>query len=83
MSNLTKREEWVLDYLKGRYKTDFSLNGGWVSPTNVGAIYGEYVLGVYGCHSSTGSPICKKLVEKGKLERNEKGHYRYLNNENI
>ena len=45
--------------------------GEWISPTDIG----RYVGGI-GKHSSYGSPICKKLVECGLVERNEKGHYR-------
>lgn len=75
---LTKREKWVLEYLKGCYEVDYQLSGGWVSPTQVGAAYGWFGLGKEGRHSSTGSPICKSLVSKGLIERSEYGHYRWI-----
>lgn len=75
---LSDREKWVLHYLKGCYETDYPLSGGWVTPTQVGAAYGWFVLQKQGCHSATGSPICKSLVAKGMIERNERGHYRWL-----
>jgi len=40
----------------------------WKSPTQVGHLFGG--------HSSIGSPICKKLVEKGLAVRSEKGWYK-------
>ena len=40
----------------------------WISPTEIG--------GLFGGHSSIGSPLCKKMVEHGLAERNEKGHYK-------
>lgn len=43
----------------------------WISPTEIG----EEVMGG---HSAVGSPICKKMVEQGIVERSEKGHYRLL-----
>jgi hypothetical protein len=54
--------EAVLGYLKGR---------NWTSPTELGrVIWGK------GRHSSSASPTCLKLVKAGKLERNQRGHYR-------
>ena len=44
---------------------------GWVSPTTIGVI-------INGGHSSVGSPLCKRMVELGMVERNAKGHYRLL-----
>ena len=62
--------EAVLGYLKGR---------NWTSPTELGlAIWGK------GRHSSSASPTCLRLVKAGKLERNQRGHYRlsdYCENE--
>lgn len=61
---ITARQSDVLSFLNGK---------GWVSPTEIGrSAWGE------GHHSSSASPVCKKLTEAGFLERNEKGHYRKL-----
>lgn len=65
--NLTKSQAWVYDFLKKSKK--------WTSPTKVGNEYGMQVLGKFR-HSSTGSPICLRLVELGLLLRNDKGHYK-------
>ena len=66
-----KPDEFILEYLKGK---DFT------SPTNIGEAYGAFKHGYFhdriGYHSAWASPRCKKLVEKGLLERNEFGHYR-------
>lgn len=66
-----KPDEFILEYLKGM---DFT------SPTEIGWAYGELKHGRFhdktGYHSAWASPRCKKLVEKGLLERNEFGHYR-------
>ena len=57
-------EEAVLGYLAGR---------DWTSPTEIGrTVWGK------GHHSSSASPVCLRLVRKGKLVRNERGHYRLL-----
>lgn len=69
---LTPRQRWVLDYLKK------DCNGAFISPSNIGSMYGKLVLNKSGLHSSTGSPICKELVELGLVERNSKGHYRAI-----
>jgi len=62
---------FIIEYLKGR---DFT------SPTEIGEAYGVFKHGPHhfktGYHSAWASPRCKKLVEKGILERNERGHYR-------
>jgi len=60
--SLTGNEQIVLRYLKSR---------GWTSPTQIG-----FDLKGPGYHSAWASPICKKLVAKGILERNNKGWYR-------
>lgn len=65
---LTKNEQWILDYLKGK---------DYVSPTVIGKSHAS-VTGSAGFthHSSWASPICLRLVKKGLLVRNEKGHYK-------
>ena len=78
--SLSDKQKFVIDYLKGIYDTDLGINGAWASPTLVGLVYGIKFLGKDNCHSSTGSPILKKLVKLGYVERNEKGWYRFLSN---
>lgn len=56
-------EQLVLEYLRGKK---------WVSPTKIG--YALHPSRMYG--SPWASPICKRLVNKGLLQRNEQGHYR-------
>lgn len=56
------REQQVISYLQGK---------DWTSPGIIGAqVWGP------GKHSSSASPVCLRLVKKGYLERNDKGHYR-------
>jgi exoribonuclease II len=63
----TISQQWVLDYLKDK---DFT------SPSVIGIAHArEFGLGM-DHHSAWASPICKRLVERGLLERNNKGHYR-------
>lgn len=45
----------------------------WWSPTEIG-----HHVGGFPKHSSYGSPICKKMVELGLAERNDKGNYKLL-----
>jgi hypothetical protein len=68
-NNLSTKERWFFKYLDGK---------GWVSPTQAGNAYGESLHKYY--HSSTASPIFKKLVILKLVERNEKGHYRMVKN---
>jgi len=68
--NLTKKEQWMLDYLK-KHK------GVYVSPTKVGMDYGAQVIGSF-CHSSTASPVLLRLAQHGYVERNENGHYKAI-----
>jgi hypothetical protein len=63
MKTLTDRQKQVLAFLKGK---------GWTSPTEIGrSVWGD------GHHSSSASPVCKRLVQLGALERNDAGHYRW------
>jgi len=62
-----KHQDFIINYLKGK---DFT------SPSEIGRAFGRGKEGIY--HSSWASPKCKKLVEMGLLERNEKGHYRIV-----
>ncbi|KKM20033.1 hypothetical protein LCGC14_1649600 [marine sediment metagenome] len=60
---LTKNEQCVLDYLRGKE---------WVSPTKIGITL--HPTRMHG--SPWASPICLRLTNKGLLERNDKGWYR-------
>lgn len=53
--------DFILKYLRGKE---------WTSPTEIGKAYRK------GLHSAWASPRCRKLVEKGLLERNAKGWYK-------
>ena len=69
---LSETQKWILDLLEEK---DFT------SPSVIGNQYGYYKHGKMfytksGYHSAWASPRCKKLVDMGLLERNEKGHYR-------
>ena len=77
---LSYKQRFVIDYLKSIYDTDFNINGAWASPTLVGKVYGIKFLNKDNCHSSTGSPILKKLAELGFVERDKNGWYRFLKN---
>lgn len=61
------RQEEVLEYLRGK---------GWTSPTVIGgAVWGGRH------HSASAGPVCIRLVEKGLLSRNKRGHYRIKESE--
>ena len=62
------RQACILGYIKGS-------GNKWCSPTEIG----RSVWGI-GHHSSSASPVCLRMVKKGWLERNEKGHYRIPEN---
>jgi len=71
---ITYKQKFVIDFLKDIYNSENQ----WASPTLVGKAYGIKFLNRKDCHSSTGSPILKKLTKLGFVERNEKGWYRFL-----
>ena len=63
------RKQQVIEFLSGR---------DWTSPGVIGAsVWGK------GHHSASASPVCKRLVEIGKVERNTKGHYRLMPNAEV
>lgn len=66
-------EQWITDYLKDKDYT---------SPTDIGRAHAE-MFGIKSLnhHSSWASPICKRMVKKGLLIRNDKGHYKLINND--
>jgi hypothetical protein len=69
---MTRTQEWIAKYLKGR---------GWCGPTQIGNAYGDSKYGNNSFHSfdsAWASPRCKALVEAGVLERNNHGHYRLV-----
>jgi hypothetical protein len=71
---MTKSQEWIVSYLKGR---------GWTSPTQIGEAYGDHVHSnnsFHNYHSAWASPKCLGLVKKGILKRSDKGHYRLNEN---
>lgn len=62
IDDLKGRERDVALYLRGRAT--------WTSPTMIGrTVWG------YPHHSASASPVCKRLVEKGVVMRNDCGHY--------
>lgn len=65
---LTENQENILRYLKERK--------GYVSPTEIGHDVGGMNRRGILRHSSWASPICKSLLNKGLVERNDKGWYR-------
>jgi len=78
--NLTKKQEWMLNYLKENSNYANGKAVEYVSPTEVGRAYGESN-GKRGYHSSTASPVLLKLTELGLISRNENGHYKYCGND--
>lgn len=68
---LTENEKAMLAYLDGQKE--------FVSPTKIGLAFG-HTSGGQQRHSSWASPICKRLVEKGYLERSPRGWYRPITN---
>ena len=67
---LGEQEQWIVDFLQGK---------DWVQPTKIGLARGEIEKRFL--HSSWASPKCKKLVDKGILERSENGWYRFKKQE--
>lgn len=68
MSALTERQKQVIKFLDGK---------DWTAPTVIGrSVWGE------GHHSASSSPVCKRLVELGVLQRNDAGHYRIVKDNN-
>lgn len=65
---LTKNEQKVMAYLKGMDT--------FVSPTEIARGVGGKSASGLPRHSAWSSPICKRLVEKGLLERSNDGWYR-------
>lgn len=66
MINITPKQWAVMVYLKSK-------GDQFVSPTQIGhAVWGHKT--VYG--SPQASPVCKRLVGHGLLERSDRGHYK-------
>lgn len=66
MKDLTERQKQVVNFLQGK---------SWTAPTTIGrSVWGE------GHHSASASPVCKRLVLLGVLQRNDAGHYRIAGN---
>lgn len=69
IKELSFNEQWVLAYLQGETR--------FISPTAMGRDHAiQTGSSSPNHHSAWASPICKKLLNKGLLERNAKGHYR-------
>lgn len=66
---LSENEKNVLDFIK-------SVQPDWVGPNRIGLQVGGLSSGGIQRHSAWASPICKRLVDKGLLERDTLGHYR-------
>lgn len=63
-----KNEQWIAEYLKGKDYT---------SPTEIGRAHANaFNIVSLTHHSAWASPICKRMVEKGILLRNDKGKYK-------
>lgn len=63
----TKNEEWIIAYLKDK---------DYVSLSAIGLEHAR-TFGYGGAHHSCwASPICLRLVRKGVLIRNDRGHYK-------
>lgn len=70
----TKNEEWIIAYLKDK---------DYVSPSVIGLEHAR-TFGYTGAHHSCwASPICLRLVQKGVLARNDRGHYKLKQREEI
>lgn len=68
---LTKAEAWIISYLEGK---------DYVSPSVIGKAHSQTFGFSETHHSSWASPICLRLVKKGLLLRNDKGHYKLAEN---
>lgn len=71
---LTKKQKWMLNYLKENSNYAKGRNVEYISPTEVGRAYGVYKNKYY--HSSTASPTLLRLTKMGLVKRNDKGHYK-------
>jgi hypothetical protein len=76
MNKLTTKQQWMLNYLKDNSNYANCKAVEYVSPTEVGIMYGES-MGKKGYHSSVASHTLKNLTELGFLIRNDKGHYKF------
>lgn len=71
-TELTTNEKWIYNFLSASTDKDV-----WFSPTEIGRQHAiTFGYNPITHHSSWASPICKKLVLKGLIERNQKGCYR-------
>lgn len=64
---IAKNEQWILEYLRE--------NPGFQSPTTIGRAHAALVNGGPTHHSSWASPVLKRMVKKGLVQRNSKGQY--------
>lgn len=74
---LTPRQTWMLNYLHLKWCESKKQ---WITPTEIGSEYGDWLhhgKAPHSYHSAATSKTLLKLTEKGLIERNERGHYRY------
>jgi len=72
---MTKKQNFIYNYLldnKDRF----------VSPTEIGVKYGKFKFkngfAPHWYHSAVASKTCLKFVSNGWIERNSKGHYKFI-----
>lgn len=66
-TDMTKNEQFIIDFLKGK---------DYVSPSVIGLAHAKTFGFSNSHHSAWASPICLRMVKKGLLLRNGKGHYK-------
>ena len=74
---LTPRQTWMLNYLHLKWCDSKEQ---WITPTEIGSEYGDWLhhgKAPHSYHSAAASKTLLKLTDKGLIERNERGHYRY------
>lgn len=75
---MTKKEYWILNYLRenSNYANGNAIE--FISPTAIGNAYGLSIESNGDHHSSSASPVLLKLVKLGLAIRNKKGHYKVI-----
>lgn len=69
-SSYRESADWICSFLEGK---DFT------SPSVIGRAHTDaHGIQSRNHHSSWASPICKRMVAEGRLERNQDGYYRLL-----
>jgi len=73
---MTKKEEWMLNYLRENSDYANGLAVEFISPTQIGREYG-LSMGKKGYHSASASPTLLNLEGKRLIVRNKRGHYKF------